>query len=103
MPGKVRILCVGKDERLLRTRCAVLFRCGYDPRYALYEDAQELMLHETFELIIISASLTNEECEHTLAAIRGRTSTIVLKGLTLAPDLLAEIERHLASPQGTAN
>jgi hypothetical protein len=47
-----------------------------------------------------SAFLTDQEKEHTLSVIDGNTPTIILKGLTLAPELLTEVEAQLARLNG---
>ena len=89
-----RLLCVGKDPALLRTRCAVLSQSGYDARSATVSEAELLLLTEEFDLIIVSAFLDEWEKGRVLAAA-GTMPTLVLRGLTLAPALLVEVERVL--------
>ena len=89
-----RLLCVGKDPALLRTRCAVLSQSGYDARSATVSEAELLLLTEEFDLIIVSAFLDEWEKGRILAAA-GTMPTLVLRGLTLAPALLVEVERVL--------
>ena len=95
MPSRpVRLLCVGTDPDLLQTRCAVLSRFGYDAISASVADAEMLLHTEEFDLVIVSAFLSQEEKNRAISAA-GNTPTLVLDGLTLAPDLLAEVERRL--------
>jgi DNA-binding response OmpR family regulator len=90
-----RLLCVGKDIALLRTRCAVLRQSGYDAQSATVPEAELLLLTEKFDLIIVSAFLDDSEKGRILAAA-GTMPTLMLRGLTLAPDLLVEVERRLS-------
>ena len=98
MPGKVRILCVGNDADLLRTRCAVLERSGYDARPSLYPDALDLLRKEQFDLAIVSFFLDEQAKVYIRELVGGRTPIITLEGLTLAPELLSLIGQHLAGP-----
>jgi hypothetical protein len=91
-----RLLCVGKELDLLRTRCDVLSQSGYDGQSASLEEAEALLLKEEFDLVIVSAWLTESERDRILAAA-GLTPTLVLHKLTFAPELLAEVERRLSS------
>jgi hypothetical protein len=96
MPTRpTRLLCVGKDLDLLRTRCAVLRQSGYDAESATVPEAELLLLTEKFGLVIVSAFLDDSEKGRILAAA-GETPTLMLRGLTLAPDLLVQVERILA-------
>jgi hypothetical protein len=89
-----RLLCVGKDLVLLRTRCAVLSQSGYDAQSASVPEARILLRTEGFDLIIVSAFLGEWEKGCILSAA-GKMPTLMLRGLTLAPDLLVEVERIL--------
>jgi hypothetical protein len=90
-----RLLCVGKDIDLLRTRCAVLHQSGYFAESATVQEAEILLRTEEFDLIVVSAFLDEGEKDRILAAA-GKTHTLVLRGLVLAPELLVEVERRLA-------
>jgi hypothetical protein len=96
-----RLLCVGKDLALLRTRCAVLSQSGYDAQSATVPEAELLLLTEKFDLIIVSAFLDEWEKGRILSAA-GKMPTLVLRGLTLAPALLVEVERLLPRASQTA-
>jgi hypothetical protein len=89
------ILCIGKDSGLLRSRCAVLAHAGYDAQAVMFADAETLLRTTEFDLIILSAILTNEEREHVFEFIGDRVPILVLKKLTFASELLAEIEQRL--------
>jgi hypothetical protein len=71
-----------------------LVSSGYDAWCALYPEAESLLGTEHFDLIIISAFLTDQQ-KNQLVALAGTMPTIVLRGLTLAPELLRLIERRL--------
>jgi DNA-binding response OmpR family regulator len=95
MPTRpTRLLCVGNDSDLLRTRCAVLSQSGYDADSATVSGAELLLLIEKFDLIIVSAFLDDSEKDHILAAA-GTMPTLMLRGLTHARQLLGEVERML--------
>jgi DNA-binding response OmpR family regulator len=87
-----RLLCVGRDADLLRSRCAVLSQSGYDARSATVAEAELLLLTEKFDLVIVSAFLDDREKDRILAAA-GKMPTLLLRGLTLAPELLVEVGR----------
>lgn len=96
MPSRpIRLLCVGKDTDLLRTRCAVLSHSGYDARWATMPEAETLLQTEEFDLVIVSAFLNDGEKDRVLSAA-GKMPTLMLRGLTHAPELLAQVEQRLA-------
>jgi hypothetical protein len=99
----VRILCIGADERLLRTRCAVLAQDGYEPVCSLFPDAEGILKSESFDLIVVSAFLSDREKAEVLEIVDGKTPTIVLEGLTLAPELLTLVKSRLAQSSITEN
>ena len=91
-----KLLCIGSDTELLRTRCAILARFGYDAEHVIYDEAEKLLSAEQFDLIIVSAFLSDRQ-KHNLRAIIGEgTPTIMLQGLTFATDLLALVHHRLA-------
>jgi hypothetical protein len=96
MPTRpTRMLCVGKDLDLLQTRCDVLNLSGYDAQSATVPEAELLLLTEKFDLVIVSAFLDDSEKDRILAAA-GTMPTLMLRGLTLAPELLGKVQRMLA-------
>ena len=90
-----RILCIGKDSGLLRSRCAVLTHAGYHAEAVMFAEAESLLRAEEFDLIILSAILSSEEREHISAFIGGTIPILTLKKLTFASELLAETEQRL--------
>jgi DNA-binding response OmpR family regulator len=95
MPSRpARLLCVGKDRELLQTRCAVLTQSGYDAQAATLPEAEILLRAEEYDLVIVSAWLSEWEGGRILAAA-GKTPPLVLGELTLAWELLAKVERLL--------
>jgi hypothetical protein len=72
----------------------VLRQSGYDAQSAMVSEAELLLLTEEFDLIIVSAFLDEWEKGRVLSAA-DKMPTLVLRGLTLAPALLVEVERVL--------
>jgi hypothetical protein len=95
MPSRLaRLLCVGRELELLKTRCAVLSQSGYDAIPATLPEAETLLCREQFDLIVVSAWLSEWERGRILAAA-GKTPRYVLTELTLADELLGEVGRLL--------
>jgi DNA-binding response OmpR family regulator len=91
---RARLLCVGRQSDLLRTRCAVLTVSGYDARSATLQQAETLLRTEQYDLVIVSALLGESERKRVLAAA-GITPTLVLRGFALVSILLAQVEQLL--------
>jgi DNA-binding response OmpR family regulator len=95
MPSRpARLLCVGKEPDLLHARCAVLSVSGYDAQSATLPEAETLLQTEQYDLVIVSALMSESERNRILAAT-GSTPTLMLSGFTLATDLLTQVERLL--------
>ena len=94
-----RLLCVGNDPELLQTRCAVLNHAGYNAQAVMLDKTESLMRMSAFDLVIVSACLSDGEKGRVLSAA-GETPILGLTGLTLAGDLLAKVERMLRARQG---
>jgi hypothetical protein len=93
MPSRPsRLLCVGNSVDHLETRCAVLGSAGYNAKWATLPEAGTLLRTEEFDLVIVSAWLSEWETGKILATA-GKTPALVLTDLTLANKLLAEVER----------
>jgi hypothetical protein len=91
MPSRpARLLCVGNQLDHLQSRCAVLESAGYDTKAATVAEAEILLGIEEFDLVIVSAYLSEEEKSRVISAA-GETPTVVLEGLTFARRLLAEV------------
>jgi DNA-binding response OmpR family regulator len=98
MPSRpARLLCVGEESDLLRTRCAVLSVSGYDAQSATLPEAETLLQTEQYDLVIVSALMSDSEGKRILAAAHP-TPVLVLRGFTHATDLLAQLERLLPRP-----
>ena len=91
-----RLLCVGNEPKLLQTRCAVLESAGYDAQAVTLEEAKSLLRTSEFDLVIVSAWLSDGEKGNILSVV-GETPTLVLTELTLADKLLANVQRRLQS------
>jgi hypothetical protein len=97
MPSRpARLLCIGNELDHLETRCAVLSRSGYIAESAALQKAEALLRTEKFDLVIVSAWLSEWE-KGKILAIAGKTPALVLTELTLANKLLAEVERLLVA------
>jgi|SRR3984885_11842543 hypothetical protein len=90
-----RLLCTGNEANLLQSRCAVLRHSGYQARAATLLEAETLLRTETYDLVIISAWLSEWERGRILSA-SGKTPTYVLRGLTFTSELLGQVERLLS-------
>ena len=99
LSNQARILCIGKDSGLLRSRCAVLSHAGYDAQATMYSDAENLLRTQEFDLIILSAILNGEEKDRISAIVNGGTPILPLKKLIFASELLAEVEQRLRSTE----
>jgi hypothetical protein len=96
MPSRAaRLLCAGKETDLLQSRCAVLRYSGYEAQAASLTDAEILLHREKYDLVIISACLSEWERGRILSAAR-KTPTYVLRGLTFAPEMLAQVGQLLS-------
>jgi hypothetical protein len=96
-----RLLCTGNEAELLQSRCAVLRYAGYDAQAATLPEAEILLRAGKCELVIISAHLSEWERGRIISAA-GKTATYVLRGLKLAPDLVAQVDRLLLRVNHTA-
>jgi hypothetical protein len=97
-----RLLCVGNEADLLQTRCAVLKHSGYDAQAASLTDAEILLRTGKYELVIISAGLSEWDRGRILSAA-GKTPTYILRGVTFAPELLAQVGRWLSPMSQSAS
>jgi hypothetical protein len=95
LSNPARILCIGKDSGLLRSRCAILRHAGYDAQAVMFAEAESLLRAAEFDLIILSAILTGEERDQISGFIGDRVPILRLKKLIFATELLAEIEQRL--------
>lgn len=93
--NQARILCIGKDPGLLRSRCAVLAHGGYDAQAVMFADADRLLREGSFDLVILSAILNDEERRQISAHVGDPARILILKKLIFASELLAEVERRL--------
>jgi DNA-binding response OmpR family regulator len=89
-----RLLCVGRELNLLEIRCAVLACSGYESQSATVSEAEILLRSDQFDLVIVSAWLSEWDRARILEAV-GRTPTLVLTQVTFAEDLLAQVARML--------
>jgi hypothetical protein len=74
-----RVLCAGNDPEVLHSRCAVLRPAGYEAQAATPHEVEILLRTEEFDLITVSARLSESEKGRILSAV-GETPTCVLHG-----------------------
>jgi DNA-binding response OmpR family regulator len=63
-----RLLCVGKTPYLLESRCAVLTHSGYEAHAATLSEAEILVRTEQYDLVIVSAWLSEWDRERILSS-----------------------------------
>jgi hypothetical protein len=103
-----RILCIGKDAGLLRSRCAVLAYGGYYADYALFHSPSALLQRVRCGLVILSAVLSDGEGEY-IAEIAGTSTTVVRLReivfpqtlLCLVGELLRPVTRSIITAEGS--
>jgi DNA-binding response OmpR family regulator len=95
LTNPARILCVGKDSGLLRSRCDVLRHAGYNAQSVMFVEADGLLRAGQFDLIILSAILQDQEREHISAVVGSTIPILMLKKLVFASELLAQVEQLL--------
>jgi hypothetical protein len=90
-----RILCVGIDVGLLATRQALLASRGYDSVIGTYEDLDQILHSDRFDLVILSARLSPEEKRRIQAELPGGTRPLVLETLVMPEELLRMVDEKL--------
>lgn len=102
MAIKVCLLCVGKDLRLLRTRCAVLATTGYEAELAMVTEVELRFASKQYDAIIVSAMMSDAELSRIAMAAK-RTPALVLDSLVSPTDLLAKVEHLLETATAQKN
>jgi DNA-binding response OmpR family regulator len=85
---RYRVLTVGTDVSLLTTRQALLVSRGYDSLIATLHDFDEKLLSDRFDLVILSAMLSQEEKRRIQAQLPADTRALVLESLVWPNELL---------------
>jgi hypothetical protein len=73
-----------------------LTHAGYSSQTATVKDAAELISKDAFDLLIVSAFLSEADKRRVLSAA-GETPTLVLQGIVVAPNLLAAVDAKLSN------
>jgi DNA-binding response OmpR family regulator len=84
----MRVLTVGIDVGLLSTRQALLTSRGYDSLIATPRDVDEKLRSGRFDLVILSAMLSQEEKRRIQAKLPAGTRALVLESLVWPNELL---------------
>jgi DNA-binding response OmpR family regulator len=90
-----RILSVGIDSALLRTRQAVLMSQGYDCVTATARNVDEKLNAGRFDLVILSVMLEEKEKRRILATLPADTRPLALESLVLPDQLLDMVAKAL--------
>ena len=90
-----RVLSVGIDEGLLKTRQVLLASRGYDSQIATPEDVNEKLRSGTFDLVILSVVLSQEEKLLIQAKLPAGTRPLVLETLVWPEELLRMVAEAL--------
>jgi DNA-binding response OmpR family regulator len=91
-----RVLCVGLDADFLKTRQALLSASGYDSATARPPDVDEKLLSGSFDLVILSVMLSEEEKHHIQSQIPAGTRVLVLRTLVWPKELLTLVADALS-------
>ncbi len=91
-----RILSVGTDLGLLKTRRAVLDSCGYDSATATPEDFEEKLRFSSFDLVILSMMLSDQQKRDIQAKLPTGTRSLVLETMVRPDELLSMVAEALA-------
>jgi hypothetical protein len=92
---RYRVLSVGTDVDLLTTRQALLASRGYDSLIAMPKDVDEKLHAISFDLVILSATLGQEEKRQIQAKLPSGTRPLVLETLVWPDELLRMVAKVL--------
>jgi hypothetical protein len=86
-----RILCLGRNAELLKSRCAILAYTGYKADAAIIPEGFEQLSAEKYDLVIISARLAEENGD----LLPTDLPTLVLDGIVLPIELMHQVAEKL--------
>jgi DNA-binding response OmpR family regulator len=89
------VLSVGIDPGLLKTRQALLASRGYDSVIATPEDVDEKLHSGTFDLVILSVMLSQQDKHLIQAKLPASTRLLVLETLVWPNELLRLVAEAL--------
>jgi DNA-binding response OmpR family regulator len=90
-----RVLSVGIDPGLLKTRQALLASRGYDSVIATPEEVDQKLHSGTFDLVILSAMLSEEDKRQIQAKLPAGARRLMLERLVLPDELLRMVAEAL--------
>ncbi len=93
----LKLLCIGHDTTLLQTRSAVLRIHGYAADGVLFNEFDGKLATADYDLIVLSKSITPEECAAIMALKPRSTKLISLKAFAAPSKLSGLVEHELAS------
>ena len=92
---QLRILCVGTDASLLKTRRELLSFPGYDCSTAMPLDVDQVLTTATFDLVIFSVALGNEEQRRIQAKLPAETKALLLQHFVTPDELFYMVENEI--------
>ena len=92
-----QILCIEDDPAVRDTRCCVLRESGYNARAATSLQAEFLLRSQTFDLVILSATLSDSERARLTKAAGPKVRFLELSGFTDPGTLLSVVAEILRS------
>lgn len=82
MNSHARVLVVSRDEMLLRTREMIL-GAFFDVHGAgRFSEARSLLTNDSFDLVVLCHSLTDDECERLAGMARGQNPRPLILGMS---------------------
>jgi DNA-binding response OmpR family regulator len=94
-----RVLSVGVDSTLLRSRQALLTSRGYDCTTATPHDIDEALATGRFDLVILSVMLGDEQKNRIQAKLPSGTKVLSLQYLVWPDELFQEVGSALGSSE----
>ena len=92
-----KILCVECDLTVLESRCAVLKYSGYDAASASPHLAEILLLHQKFDLLVVSS--LNDRNLHRVINLSDGADVLALDGFTTPSELLSLVAERVNRQQ----
>jgi DNA-binding response OmpR family regulator len=77
------------------SRCSVLVYFGYNAVAATLQEARSMLRSQAFDLIILSATLSDEEKSRIATAAGKKARLLQLSAMTKPPALLTDVAQRL--------
>jgi hypothetical protein len=93
-----KILCLGVDEDLLTTRCAVLVSEGYECVFAIAPEGLADIEKGNYDLVIFSSTLAAQS-ENLLKLVPKGKAVVIIRQFIRPEELLVEVETRFSLPK----